>query len=86
MNTSYHIPVDRAGRLVLPKEVRTRLGIGEGSELELREEGSHLILTPIEVEAKVVKKKNIWVVSPEEAISVADVDAVLKSQRGERHK
>ncbi|RNL62000.1 AbrB/MazE/SpoVT family DNA-binding domain-containing protein [Nocardioides marmoriginsengisoli] len=34
--------IDRAGRLVVPKELRDRLGITAGSRVEIREDGSGL--------------------------------------------
>jgi len=34
--------IDKAGRLVVPKELRDRLGIAAGSRVEIREDGSGL--------------------------------------------
>jgi AbrB family looped-hinge helix DNA binding protein len=36
--------IDQAGRLVVPKELRDRLGITAGSRIEIREDGSGLRL------------------------------------------
>lgn len=40
------ITVDAAGRVVIPKQIRDRLGLGPGSALELDEWGDHLELRP----------------------------------------
>jgi AbrB family looped-hinge helix DNA binding protein len=42
------ITIDAAGRLVIPKSIRTRLHLQEGSRLRVREEdGSRLVLEPV---------------------------------------
>lgn len=40
------LQVDAAGRIVLPKPVRTRYGIKPGVELELEEAGDAIVLRP----------------------------------------
>lgn len=40
------VTIDAAGRLVIPKQVRARLGLEAGSELELDEVGDHVELRP----------------------------------------
>jgi len=40
------VTIDRAGRLVVPRDVRTRLRLVAGTRLQLREEGDRLVLVP----------------------------------------
>jgi AbrB family looped-hinge helix DNA binding protein len=40
------VTIDAAGRVVIPKQVRARLGLEPGSELELDEVGDHVELRP----------------------------------------
>ncbi|WP_300007833.1 AbrB/MazE/SpoVT family DNA-binding domain-containing protein [Pseudonocardia sp.] len=40
------LTIDAAGRVVIPKQVRDRLGLTAGSELELDELGDHVELRP----------------------------------------
>lgn len=51
MVTQWHtetmlVTVDAAGRVVIPKQVRERLGLTAGSQLELDELGDHVELRP----------------------------------------
>lgn len=45
--------MDAAGRLVIPKQVRARLGVEAGSELELDEVGDHVELRPVGREVRI---------------------------------
>jgi AbrB family looped-hinge helix DNA binding protein len=44
---SQSITVDRAGRIVLPSEIRRRLNLGPGSRLMLDVVAEHIELTPL---------------------------------------
>jgi AbrB family looped-hinge helix DNA binding protein len=48
--------VDRAGRFVVPKSVRERLGLRENSRLELEETAEGMILRPIEQGSGLVRR------------------------------
>jgi len=39
--------IDRAGRVVVPKALRERLGLAAGAGVELHERGGELIITPV---------------------------------------
>jgi AbrB family looped-hinge helix DNA binding protein len=55
------VKIDKAGRIVLPKPVRERLHLQEGSELELEERPDGLTLRPIEKRPSMVRENGIWV-------------------------
>jgi AbrB family looped-hinge helix DNA binding protein len=44
---TYHLNVASNGRLVLPAEVRKRLGLSEGGELLMEETGNGLVLRTV---------------------------------------
>jgi AbrB family looped-hinge helix DNA binding protein len=77
------IPIDRFGRIVLPKEIRERFGVSAGSEFEIEERDDAILLKPVRREAKIVNKGGWLVVQTEgPPITVEDVnEAVEKSRR-----
>jgi AbrB family looped-hinge helix DNA binding protein len=79
------IPIDRAGRLVLPKDIRDRLGIQAGSEFEVLEEENRIILKPVEKEPKLVSKDGVLVFFPEADFSKEGED-IVKKVREERDR
>jgi AbrB family looped-hinge helix DNA binding protein len=55
------LTIDKAGRVVLPKPLRDRMGLREGSDLEVEETLEGIVLKPVGMEASIVKKDGFWV-------------------------
>jgi AbrB family looped-hinge helix DNA binding protein len=55
------IAIDAAGRLVVPKRLRERLGLVGGSRLTVAEEDGRLILTPGRPEPRLVERDGFLV-------------------------
>jgi AbrB family looped-hinge helix DNA binding protein len=55
------LKIDKAGRVVLPKPVRDRLGLRAGSDLEIEETPEGIVLKPAERRPSMVKKQGLWV-------------------------
>ena len=49
------------GRVILPKPVRDRLGLQEGSDLEILEIPEGVVLKRAELRPSMVKKQGLWV-------------------------
>lgn len=77
------IPIDKAGRIVLPKEIRDRIGVQAGEEFEVIEESDRIILKPVVQEPRLVNKKGILVVVPEKGTEKSVPDFV-RERREER--
>jgi AbrB family looped-hinge helix DNA binding protein len=56
-----NLKIDKAGRLILPKPVRDRLGLHQGSDLEMTETSEGITLKPVEHQPSMIKKKGLWV-------------------------
>jgi AbrB family looped-hinge helix DNA binding protein len=55
------LKIDNAGRVILPKPVRDRLGLHGGSDLEILETPEGVLLKPVERRPSMVKKQGLWV-------------------------
>ena len=55
------LQIDAAGRIVLPKQMRDRLGLTAGSQLELTECDGGLLLRPSNARSKLLKRNGRWV-------------------------
>ena len=55
------LKMDKAGRVILPKPVRDRLGLREGSDLEVEETPEGVMLKPVAARPSMLKKRGLWV-------------------------
>jgi AbrB family looped-hinge helix DNA binding protein len=55
------LKMDKAGRVILPKPVRDRLGLTAGSDLEVEETADGIVLKPAERQPSMFKKQGLWV-------------------------
>lgn len=55
------LKIDKAGRVILPKPIRDRLGLREGGDLELQETPEGVMLKATGNQPAMVKKDGLWV-------------------------
>jgi len=53
--------IDESGRIVLPKPLRERLGLKPGTELEVFDQQSGLLLCKVKEQPALVKVDGLWV-------------------------
>jgi AbrB family looped-hinge helix DNA binding protein len=70
--------LDRFGRVVVPKDIRDRLGLRPGAELEIGERESEVVLKPVEHEPVLMVKEGILVYSGK---STGDLRGAVRSHR-----
>lgn len=66
--------MDRAGRLVVPKDLRVRLGLPQGGEVELVERDGIVELAPVPVEVRVEQRDYGPVLVADDAPPLTDGD------------
>lgn len=82
------IPIDKAGRLVLPKKVRARLNLSAGDVMEVEVQASQVLLRPKRAaSARVVRigSRAVWD-APGAKPTVDDIDEAIRRSRGDRDR
>ena len=82
------VPIDQAGRIVLPKDVRQELAIKPGDTLKLSIHGSSVTLTPNKEATGFVRNGHalVFATTGEETLREETVQGILDEARAERHK
>ena len=77
------LKMDKAGRVILPKPVRDRLGLREGSDIEMQETPEGVMLKPVEARPSMVKKDGLWIHTGKVPLGYDPVQAI-RDDREER--
>jgi len=78
------ITIDAAGRLVLPKKVRDRLGLVGGSRLRVDLMGERIELSPEDDEScELLEKDGVLIIS---GAKTTDAAAAVKASRSDREE
>ena len=75
------IRVDRFGRVVLPKAVRTHLGLRTGTALQVEERERDILLRPVRETPSLLLKDGVLVFSGSAA---GDLTEAIRAHRAER--
>jgi AbrB family looped-hinge helix DNA binding protein len=78
------ITIDRAGRVVLPKELRDELHLGAGDVLQLESAGERIVLRPVRAATPLAKEKGVWVFRTGQPMAADATDNLLREIREER--
>jgi len=69
------VSIDRVGRVVIPKDVRDRLALESGTDLEITVRDDVIELAPVRARGRRVVRVDGWpVIEPVEGLSVSDAD------------
>jgi AbrB family looped-hinge helix DNA binding protein len=83
-NKAMEIPVDKAGRMVVPKPVRDRLGLQREGKLELVEGPEGYVLKPVEAATGLIRDEDGWLVIPGDPNTKIDWFRIVDDDREDR--
>ncbi|MGI8743451.1 MAG: AbrB/MazE/SpoVT family DNA-binding domain-containing protein [Bryobacteraceae bacterium] len=81
------ITMDKAGRVVLPKPIRTAARISPGTPLNIETQGGRIVIEPAPIEVRPERRgKRLVLVAPPDApkITVDEIRKVIEDIRNER--
>ena len=78
------LTIDRAGRIVIPKQVREELRLETGDSLEMENVGEQITLRPIRGTGPLTKEHGVWVFHTGQALSASATDEMLQQIRADR--
>lgn len=76
------LTLDNAGRLMIPKSLRTLLRLGPGDALQLTNHGDEITLRPVRPQAMLKKEYGVWVYQGE-SIHVS-IPGLIDNERQKR--
>ena len=56
-----NVKIDKSGRIILPKPLRDRLRLRQGSGLEIEERPEGLLLKPVDQRPSMVRENGVWI-------------------------
>jgi len=80
------VTIDKAGRVVIPKEIRDELRLEAGSTLEIESEGERVTLRPIHGGTPLCKERGVWVFRGGETLSIEEANRIVSDTREQRDR
>jgi AbrB family looped-hinge helix DNA binding protein len=74
--------IDDAGRLIIPKEIRTQAGLTPGTVLDVRWRDGCIEIEPVSLPVEFVRKGRLLVAMPKREVEPLTSDRVEATRRG----
>lgn len=73
--------IDNAGRLVIPKEIRTQAGLAPGMALDIRWRNSCIEIEPAPLPVELVRKGRLLVAVPKQEVDTLTVERIEETRQ-----
>jgi AbrB family looped-hinge helix DNA binding protein len=80
------VTIDKAGRIVIPKEIRDELRLGAGDILTLKSEGESVTLRPMRGGTPLRKERGVWVFPGGKPLSLDEANRLVHDAREQRDR
>ena len=78
--------IDKAGRIVLPKQMRDDLQLGPGDAIELEASEDRVVLRPARGKGRMRREQGVWVFDSGQPLSADVVRKTIQRVRRERER
>jgi AbrB family looped-hinge helix DNA binding protein len=78
--------IDKAGRIVIPKQVRDKLRLGAGDSLALEAEDDQVTLKPLQPGTRLTKERGVWVFHGSKPLSLEEANDLVGQARAQRDR
>jgi AbrB family looped-hinge helix DNA binding protein len=79
------VTIDKAGRVVIPKEIRDELRLEPGDALAFATEGDSVTLRPLHANAPLQKERGVWVFRGAKPLSLEEANRIVHDARDRRN-
>lgn len=80
------VTIDKAGRVVIPKEIRDELHLEAGDTLALESEGECVTLRPVHAGTPLQKERGVWVFHGGKPLSLDESNRLVRDDREQRDR
>lgn len=74
------VTIDKAGRIVVPKQIRDTLHLRAGASLQIDQQGDGFLVYPPTPDTELVKKHGMWVVRHRHSLPASTVDLIRQDR------
>jgi AbrB family looped-hinge helix DNA binding protein len=80
------VTIDKAGRVVIPKEIRDELRLEPGDTLAFASEGGSVTLRPLHANTPLQKERGVWVFRGSAPLSLEEANRIVRDAREQRDR
>src|ERR1700674_2097151 len=80
------VTIDKAGRVVIPKEIRDELRLEAGDTLTLESEGERVTLRPVHGATLLQKERGVWVFHGDKPLLLDEANQLVRDAREQRDR
>lgn len=80
------VTIDRAGRVVIPKEIRDELRLEPGDTLAFVTGEDSVTLRPLHTHSPLQKERGVWVFRGGKPLSLDEASAIVREARERRNR
>ena len=80
------VTIDKAGRVVIPKEIRDELRLEPGETLAVATEGDSITLRLLRASSPLQKERGVWVFRGSMPLSLDEANRIVRAAREQRDR